>query len=166
MTMAQADQVPAKSEFRPSVVALWARHRMLERKAPADLPGVEYFCDNARDADLCADLVLSGRKRATSSALIDYLRDGDPLPQAGKLLIVTNWAGEARALIRTHTVTIRRFDDVPESFARLEGEGDLSLASWRSTHRAFWNRRSVETGSLVDENFQVVCEEFEVILTA
>jgi uncharacterized protein YhfF len=39
--------------------------------------------------------VLSGRKRATSSALVEYQRAGEPLPRPGKLLIVTDWAGEA-----------------------------------------------------------------------
>lgn len=137
----------------------------MQPDAPADLPCVEYCCDNAYDADLCVELVLSGVKRATSSALIDYQRDGDPLPQPGKLLIVTNWAGEAKALIRTHAVTVRRFEDVPECFARLEGEGDLSLSSWRDTHHAFWNRFSASAGAVVDGDFQVVCEEFELVLT-
>ncbi|MDE1918994.1 MAG: ASCH domain-containing protein [Sphingomonadales bacterium] len=150
--------------FRPSVAALWARYRALEPAAPTVLPCVEYFCDNARDADLCADLVQSGRKRATSSALIDYQRAGDPLPLPGKLLIVTDWAGEAKALIRTHSVTVRRFDDVPEIFARLEGEGDLSPVSWRAEHRAFWNRLLMDAGVVVDGDFQVVCEEFELLL--
>lgn len=152
--------------LHPSVAALWVRYRALVPEAPYDLPDVEYFCDNALDADLCADLVLSGLKRATSSALLDYQRDGEALPQPGKLLIVTDWEGAAKALIRTHMVTICRFDDVSESFAHLEGEGDLSLFSWREVHRAFWNRVSVEAGSVVDGDFQVVCEEFELVLTA
>jgi uncharacterized protein YhfF len=30
---------------------------------------------------------------------------------------------------------------------RLEGEGDLSLAGWRSMHHAFWTRNSSADGS-------------------
>jgi uncharacterized protein YhfF len=124
----------------PSVSALWERYRALSPDAPATLPSVEHFCDNREDADTCAALIVNGRKRATASALIDYQREAEPLPTPGKLVIVTSWAGEARALIRTHTVTIRCFGDIPATFAFLEGEGDRSLAFWRETHRAFWTR--------------------------
>lgn len=148
-----------------SVLALWARYRAMVPAAPALPPPAEYFCDNRAEADACLALVLSGRKRATSSALVEYQRAGEPLPRPGKLLIVTDWAGEAGALIRTHSVTIRRFGDVPASFARMEGEGDLSLAGWRAMHHAFWTRNS-SADEIVDDDFQIVCEEFDLVLAA
>jgi uncharacterized protein YhfF len=143
-----------------SVIALWARYRALNPDAAVALPNVECFCDNREDADLCAALVLQGRKRATSSALIDYQREGEPLPEPGKLVILTDWSGEAKALIETKAVAVRRFGDVSAGFAALEGEGDGSLAGWRAAHRAFWMRR----GETVDDDFMVVCEAFEVLL--
>lgn len=144
----------------PSVTALWERYRALNPDVAMALPSVEHFCDNRDDADLCVALVLEGRKRATSSAFIDYQREGEPLPEPGKRIILTDWSGEARALIETRTVTVCRFGDVPAGFAALEGEGDGSLAGWRAIHRAFWNRR----GETVDDDFMVVCEVFEVLL--
>lgn len=147
--------------LHPSVLELWQRYRRMEPDAGTDLPVVEHFCDTAEEADHCADLVLTGRKRATSSALADYA--GEPLPAPGKLLILTDWAGRAKALIRTTSVTICRFNDVPESFAALEGEGDGTLTFWRETHRAFWSRT---LGTPPAEDFQVVCEEFELLLSA
>jgi uncharacterized protein YhfF len=145
----------------PSVIALWQRYRLMEPGAGPDLPLIEHFCDTAEEADLCANLVVAGRKRATSSALAAY--GGEPLPAPGKLLILTDWAGQAKALIRTTSVTIRRFGDVPEDFAALEGEGDGNLAFWRETHRAFWARTLGETPS---NALPVICEEFELLLAA
>lgn len=115
---------------------------------------------------MCARLVVMGRKRATASALIEYEIAADPLPQPEEFLIVTDWSGEAKALIQTRTVTIRRFCDVSTSFAALEGEGDGTLAWWRDAHRAFWNRTLVGITHTVDDNFQIVCEEFELVLAA
>jgi uncharacterized protein YhfF len=101
--------------------------------------------------------------RAQASDILGPYRlsaGGEPLPEPGKLVILTDWSGEAKALIETKAVAVRRFGDVSAGFAALEGEGDGSLAGWRAAHRAFWMRR----GETVDDDFMVVCEAFEVLL--
>ncbi len=148
----------------PSIDRLWGQYQIMEACAPSEPPVAEYFCDNEADANACADLICSGLKRATASALASYQEAGEPLPEPGKLLIVTNWMGEAKALVRTHTVTVHRFSDVPATFATLEGEGDGTLAWWRDAHCAFWKRTLPDY--IVDDDLLVVCEEFEVIATA
>lgn len=148
-----------------SVIALWERYRLTNPQVALDPPPAEHFCDNEEGADNCASLIITGRKRATASALMEYELSGNPIPEPGKLVIVTDWFGEAKALIRTKRVTIYRFADVPASFAALEGEGDGSLAWWRDEHRSFWNRTATGTGGVQDD-LAVVCEEFEVLLIA
>jgi uncharacterized protein YhfF len=91
--------------------------------------------------------------------LVSYQDAGEPLPKPGKLLIVTNWIGEAKALIRTHRVMVYRFVDVPATFAELEGDG--TLAWWRATHHVFWKR--TPTDHVVDDDLRVVCEEFALL---
>ncbi len=152
--------------MHPSVSALWQHYRQLHPDAPPGLPPVEHFCDNQAEADQCAQLVVQGIKQATSSALVAYRIAQEALPQAGHLVIITSWAGEAKAIIRTHTVTLCRFGDVSARFAWLEGEGDRSLASWRAAHRAFWTRTLAGTGQVVDDDLQVVCEMFDTVLIA
>lgn len=146
-----------------SVNELWDQYRLKEAKAPSEPPHVEHFCDNEKDADACVDLILKGLKRATTSALASYRETDEPLPEPGKVLVVTNWAGEAKAIICTHTVTVCRMGDVPAAFAALEGEGDGTLIWWRTAHRAFWER--TVAGHVIDDNFPVVCEEFDLITT-
>ena len=148
----------------PSIITLWGRYRLIEPRASSEAPLAEHFCDNEEDANICVGLVLKGLKKATASALVAYQDAGEALPEPGKLFIVTDWAEKAKALIRTHTVTVCRFGDVPASFAKLEGEGDGTLAWWRNAHRTFWRRTL--SGHVVDDNMYVVCEEFEVVLTA
>lgn len=148
----------------PSISRLWEQYRIVEPCAPNEPPVAEYFCDNEADANACFDLICSGLKRATTSALASYQEAGDPLPRPGKLLIVTNWIGEAKALIRTRCVTVYRFGDVPATFAKLEGEGDGTFAWWRNAHRAFWERTL--TSHVVDDDLRVICEEFELLMPA
>jgi len=150
----------------PSVPRLWRRYREIAPSAPADLPVVFHFCDNQRDADTCANLVVAGRKRATASSLVELELAKLPVPDAGDYAVITDWSGEARAVIRTTSVDIRRFGDVDEAFARDEGEGDLTLEWWRAAHRAYYERVLANSGHRVDDDLQIACERFEVVMQA
>ena len=109
-------------------------------------------------ADELVTLVLDGTKTATSSALADYEAAGEPVPEVGSLGIVTDGAGRPRALVATTDVRRARFDEVDEEHARLEGEGDRSLAHWRAAHEEFFTA----TGSFTP-TMDVVLERFRVV---
>lgn len=148
-----------------SVRELWMRYRERAPGVPADPPAVFHFCDNQEDADCCAALVAAGRKRATASSLAELRLAGVPVPKPGDHAVVTDWAGEAQAVIRTVEVEIRRFGEVDEAFAREEGEGDLTLEWWRAAHRAYYARVLASSGIAVDDDLAIVCERFEAVLT-
>ncbi|MGI9374594.1 MAG: ASCH domain-containing protein [Tsuneonella suprasediminis] len=151
--------------MHPSVEHLWQRYRAIDPAAPADTPPAFHFCDNREDADICADLVVAGKKRATASSLAELEASGDPVPQPGEYAIVTDWAGQARAVMRTTHVKIKRLGDIDEDFAVKEGEGDLTLTWWREAHDAYFTRVLADTPYTVDDDLQIACEEFEVVLT-
>jgi uncharacterized protein YhfF len=52
---------------------------------------------------------------------------------------------------------------VDEEFARAEGEGDLSLAYWRRTHKHFFSRSLPAIDREFSEDMPLVCERFRVI---
>lgn len=122
-----------------------------------------HFCDNQKDADELVELVLSGRKRATTGALWSYEAEGESLPQVGDFSVVTDWAGTARCVIRTSAVEIVAFGAVSAEFAAAEGEGDLSLDYWRRAHEAAFARELAPLGRTVGPDTPVVCERFEVV---
>lgn len=150
----------------PSVDHLWTRYRALHPGAPALPCAVFHFCDNAVDADLCAGLVARGVKRATACSLAELELEGQPLPQAGDLSIVTTWEGRAVAVIRTAEVVVRRFGDVDAAFAATEGEGDGSLAWWRDAHYAYFSRVLAGISTPVDDDLLIACETFDCVLLA
>ncbi|MDQ0511414.1 ASCH domain-containing protein [Ancylobacter amanitiformis] len=149
--------------MHPSIRDIWARYRAVHADAPEAAPAAFQFCDNAPDADICLALVLAGQKRATASSLAELQLAGLALPQPGELSIVTNGAGEAKAVIRTCSVDIRRFAEVDEEFARAEGEGDLTLAWWRSAHLAYFTRVLAGSGHVVNDELEIACERFELV---
>lgn len=148
----------------PSARALWDRYRALHPDAPEQPYESFHFCDNQQDADICADLVVRGIKRATAAS-VEELKLLDMRPaRVGDVSVVTTWDGEAVAIIETTQIEVRRLGDVDEAFALREGEGDKTLAWWRTAHEAYYRRVLEGTGIRVDDDLLIVCEHFERVL--
>ena len=82
--------------------------------------------------------VLRGEKTATAGLLVDYERDGDPLPEVGEHYAVVYNEGRDVAVIEITAVRVRRIGDTDEQFARDEGKGFDSVAQWREPHDRYW----------------------------
>ncbi len=150
--------------MHPSVIRLWNAYRAQNPAAPAGVPICFHFCDNQADADLCADLVVQGHKCATATSLAELILAGQRIPRPRDYWIVTNWAGEAKAAIRTTSVDIRRFGDVDAAFAEAEGEGDLTLEWWRTAHDAYYRRVLANSPYVVNDDLEIACERFELLM--
>ena len=87
------------------------------------------FGDGPALADELAALVLAGKKTATCWAASD-----GPLTSVGKRMVMLDGSGAPLAVLETVELALRRFDEVDAAFAFDEGEGDRSLAFWRSAH--------------------------------
>jgi len=113
------------------------------------------FGDSSEMADELLDLVLLGRKTATSWAAVHGVLDGE---KVGERMIVKDGKGNPRVVIETTELTRRKFNEVDETFARDEGEGDLSLEYYKKAHRGYFKRE--ETFS---EEMEVYCQRFRVV---
>jgi len=140
---------------------MWlAYHASLGLEAPAE-PAADHFCDNEKDANELAALVLEGVKRATAGALWSYEKAGVGLPAVGGIFVVTDWAGNAVCVVKSTKVSIIPFNEITEEHARREGEGDKSLAYWRQAHLAFFENEFKRLGLTFSESMPIVFEEFE-----
>ena len=95
-------------------------------------------------------LVLRGEKTATCC----IYRDGSS-NQAGEISIILDSVSNAQTIIENIKVSIVPFGKVNADFARKEGEGNKTLASWRKIHQAFWKDITPET--------LLECEEFKLL---
>ena len=118
------------------------------------------FGDTPALKDELLALVLSGRKTATCGALRDVRDAGEPMPEVGRRDVVLDGAGKPAAVIETTEVSICRFNEVGEDFARDEGEGDLSLAYWREGHEAYFARNGG-----FSPDMELICERFRLVET-
>lgn len=123
---------------------------------------VEYF-GNEDIADELFELVYSGKKTATCGSIWSYeFEEIEPLKK-GDLSIVTDSLGEKACVIETTNIIIKKFNEITEEEAKLEGEGDLSLEYWRNAHKRFFIEECKEIGKEFSEEMPVFFEEFKVV---
>lgn len=140
----------------------------LRRVLEGAFPGEEarYFAPTSiggtpSEADSGAAAILDGTKTATSSAPWDW-PDGR-IPFAGALSILLDGQGRARAIVETERVEIRPFGSVDEDFARAYGEGDRTLAWWRSEIGAWYRASAARHGEDFSDDTPLICEWIAVV---
>jgi len=111
------------------------------------------FGDSPALADELLDLVLSGVKTATCST-----EDEPNTSSPGERWIVLDGRGTPRCVIESLEITYRRYSEVDAAFAHDEGEGDRSLAYWRSAHRNYFGRQGK-----FSEDMMLMCERFRLV---
>ena len=118
------------------------------------------------EADVLANLVVTGEKTATASAYPLYEVEEEPLPAAGEYSIILDSKDNAVCVIQTTKVYVIPFNEVTEEQAFKEGEGDKSLGYWREVHEKFFTECMGEAGLKFTYDMKVVCEEFVVVYKA
>ncbi|SFO40384.1 Uncharacterized protein YhfF [Cohaesibacter marisflavi] len=113
--------------------------------------------DSPELADELLALVLEGKKTASCDSLQLMQKDNIPMPRVGDKYLLLDGRQKPAAVIETVDVTIRRFDEVDEAFARAEGEGDLSYEYWRQGHKEYFTRNGG-----FSEDMKLVCERFRL----
>ena len=121
--------------------------------------GTDWFGDTPELADQLLALVMDGTKRATCCLARDFA--DEPLPAPGDHWIITDGEHIPRCIIKTTHVELRPIREVDAAFARTEGEGDKSLAFWKSAHDAYFTRQGEREGFAYDDSMIGICEEFE-----
>lgn len=124
---------------------------------------IEHFGDSQQLADELLAHVLSGKKRATSELVADFVARGDDVPRIGSHWIACDGRGVPQIIIRSTELRLGSFASADAAFAADEGEGDLSLESWQRDHRRYWTRVSAARGREWSEEDEIVFERFAVV---
>lgn len=110
--------------------------------------------------------MLLGKKRGTSSSLWSYDAKGKRTPMVGDLSIMTAGDKTPLSVIETVEVQVMPFDCVTADFAFEEGEGDRTLAWWRSGHQHYFEREAFGKAWSFSLDMPIVCERFDVVYLA
>jgi len=112
------------------------------------------FGDSPEMADELLDLVIQGKKTATSWAAVH----GDLGSRVGQQQIIKDSQDRDRVIIEVTDLTVKKFTEVDEVFAREEGEGDLSLECWQSEHERYFSGEGTFSPEM-----KICCQRFKVL---
>lgn len=112
-------------------------------------------------ADWLASLVIEGIKTATCSSYPLYEIEGEALPAVGDYQIVLNSQNDPVAIIKSYSIEICPFKEVPVDFALAEGEGKYE--DWKQAHISFFTGILDEYNMPFSEDMLVVCDRFEKV---
>ena len=124
---------------------------------------VWYFGIGRDNAEELANLVLTGKKRATASLVWEYENTPEDAPLIGGYSVVTDYARNPKCIVRTTELRVVPFNEVDAEFAFDEGEGDQSLDYWRQIHWDYFSRKCAEIGREPSLEMLVNCERFELL---
>ena len=135
---------------------------------PGDPPPETYsawsFGNTPEMADSLGDLALKGIKSATTSLAWIYEKFPDEkMPVVGEYSIILDSAKQPLCIVKTSSVTTRKFSEIDEEYARTEGEGDGSLKYWKDVHWRYFLGECKLVEREPHEDMPVVCEIFEVV---
>jgi uncharacterized protein YhfF len=133
--------------------------------ANSRLYGTTTADDSMAAADEAVQQILSGDKTASSALLAEYRATNRPAPQVGDLGILVDEDGSPVAVVETTSVSIERFCDVDDQFARAHGPGQ-SLKSWRRQCRSAFAARARSMGTPFGEDSELICHRFRVVYVA
>jgi 2-phospho-L-lactate transferase len=134
---------------------------------PAGLPIAEFaFPGPLRDRLVAA--ILAGEKTSTTSTLVEYSIEGDPLPVVGSRQVLIDSQHQPVAVLEITGVSVVRLADVDLDHARDEGEGHTSVAEWRAGHESFWHSAALreqvgDPDFTVTDDTPVVLERMRVV---
>jgi uncharacterized protein YhfF len=130
------------------------------------MAGVALFGPPGPMRDRLVTAVRRGEKTASSSLLVEWEADREPLPAAGDRLTVIDSDESPVALIELLAVDVIRLGDADLSLARDEGEGFESVAEWREAHERFWSDEVIPElpdGLTLSDDTEVVVERFRLV---
>ena len=85
------------------------------------------------------------------------------MPVVGEYSIILDSAKQPLCIVKTSSVTTRKFSEIDEEYARTEGEGDGSLKYWKDVHWRYFLGECKLVEREPHEDMPVVCEIFEVV---
>ncbi|RRQ49755.1 ASCH domain-containing protein [Maribacter algicola] len=158
-------EVPTETEIDPSVYKMWEDFIQANPGFKnEEIPESWFFHNNQKDADRLAELVVEGKKTASTGLYAWYEEAGADLPTVGTKHIITNFDGTAQAIIVTVQVDTVPFNQISAAYAAIDMGTEVdALAQWKKAHRAFFQNTLEESGQKFTEDMLVVCEVFKTL---
>ena len=103
-----------------------------------------FFGNSVQMAKELAELVISGKKKATASLVEFNQTHPEVAPIDDGYSVITDFNSNPLCVIQTTEIRHLPFDEVDAQFAFDEGEGDQTLEYWRDGHWQYFMKEAAE----------------------
>ncbi|WP_233267588.1 ASCH domain-containing protein [Algibacter sp. L1A34] len=140
--------IKTESDIDKSVYQMWNDFTESNPEfKTGEQPDSDYFHNNETDANRLAELIVNGKKQASSNLYYFYEKANVDLPKIGAKSIVTDFDGKARAIIEIKKVDTIPFNKISKDYAELDMGTDIEpLKKWRKAHWDFFTSAMEENG--------------------
>ena len=147
-----------------SIVKFWRDFCAENPDVNSDEPYQTWFFGNSQNmARELAELVISGKKRATASLVEFNKKHPEVAPVDNGFSVVTDFEGIPLCIIQTTEIRHLPFNEVAAQFAFDEGEGDQSLDYWREVHQRYFTKEAADYNLEFNEKSLLACERFKLL---
>ena len=111
------------------------------------------------------ELIIAGDKTGTFTLPWIIERTDQPEPASGDPLILVDFHGRPRLLVRLTVITTVAFGDISAAHTAIDGTPVRDLAVWKPLHTQYWNNLLKPWHLSVTETMPVLVEKFELLHT-
>lgn len=146
------------------LAAFWARRCVVLPAGAVQPRYAEAFSFGQGElADRLLALALAGMKTATAMPRWEFEARGQAFWQIGDESIVLDGSGVPRCVIATTELRVVPFDAIGAAFVRDYGEGDRTLAWFRSDAWEYYRAVVADLGRAPTRDMPMICERFRVV---
>jgi uncharacterized protein YhfF len=155
---------------RPDLAELEAFWNMACDRLPALAQGpgyqVRWIGLDHDTTEQVIELIRAGDKTGTFTLPWIIEGTGQPDPNVGDPLILIDFNGNPRLLVRLTKIQAVPFGEITEADTAIDGSPVRSMEIWRPLHTRYWNAMLSPFGLEVSDDMPVLVEAFELLLAA
>lgn len=153
------------NQAHPSVYQMWSEYLTANPSHKHhSIPDAWFFHNHAAAANKLAKLVINSKKQAYSELYSWYQKTGTALPKISTQHIITDFNGQAQAIIQLTAVDTIPFDQVTPHYAALDmGTNENALQEWKKAHWDFFTKVLETSGHKPANHMLVVCQRFTTV---
>lgn len=110
------------------------------------------------------ELIRAGDKTGTFTLPWIVERTDQPEPSVGAAIILIDFHGKPRLLVRLTEISTVAFGNVTGEHTAIDGSPVRDLSVWKPLHTHYWNTLLQPFGLSVSESMPVLIEKFELLL--
>lgn len=109
------------------------------------------------------ELIAAGDKTGTFTLPWMVEHTGTPVPAIGDTIILIDFAGHPRLVVRLTEITEVAFGAITNAHIAIDGSPVRDLAIWVPLHTRYWNKLLAPYKLSISEDMPVLVEKFELL---